>query len=205
MRAILDSGFDRFASRPGMTQGGRYFTTPSAAGEVLHDLLGAAADRVHLHLAVDALDLDAAHVARAAEDLHRLVGAERHRLRRLVLQHADFGDRAFALLEPPRQHFQHRLRRRDALRHVDQLVADHLMLRQRLAEGLALLGVGDRLVEADLREAAGAGRHAQPLAVEVAHDDLEALCLPRRSGWPPARGNRRSAASRCRRPTSPSS
>src|SRR6476659_6610623 len=47
------------------------------AGQVLHDLLAAAADRVDLDLAVDALDLDAAHIAGAAEDLHRLGGAER--------------------------------------------------------------------------------------------------------------------------------
>src|ERR1700754_5011947 len=57
-------------------------------GEVLHDLLAAAADRVHFHLAVDALDLDAAHKTGAAENLHRLGGAERHGLRGLILQHA---------------------------------------------------------------------------------------------------------------------
>jgi len=69
------------------------------AGEILHDLLGAAADGVDLDLAVDALDLDAAHEAGAAENLHRLGGAERHGLRGLVLQHADFRHRAFALIE----------------------------------------------------------------------------------------------------------
>src|ERR1700741_646339 len=40
------------------------------AGEILHDLLRAAADRVDLHLAVDALDFDAAHEAGATENLH---------------------------------------------------------------------------------------------------------------------------------------
>src|SRR6266850_2470879 len=93
--------------------------------EILHDLLGAAADGVDLYFAVDALDLDAAHEAGAAEDLHGLAGAERHGLGRLVLHHADFGDRALALPEPPRQQFQHRLRSGNALRHVDQLVADY--------------------------------------------------------------------------------
>jgi hypothetical protein len=38
--------------------------------QVLHDFLAAAADRIDLDLAVDALDLDAAHVAGAAENLH---------------------------------------------------------------------------------------------------------------------------------------
>src|SRR5205085_1961301 len=92
-----------------------------------------------LDLATDPFHSDAAHKAGAAENLHRLGGAERHGLRGLVLQHADLGDRAFAMIEPPRQHFQHRLRGGDALRHVDQLVPDDLMLRQRLAEGVPLL------------------------------------------------------------------
>src|SRR5205807_7742490 len=69
------------------------------AGEVLHDLLAAAADGVDLDLAVDALDPNAAHKTGAAENLHRFGGAERHGLRGLVLQHADLGDRTLALIE----------------------------------------------------------------------------------------------------------
>src|SRR6202035_5603311 len=82
---------------PGMTKNTRS-QSHLPAGQVLHDFLGAAADRVDLDLAVDALDLDAAHIAGAAENLHCLGGAERHRLGRLVFQHADFGDRIFALV-----------------------------------------------------------------------------------------------------------
>ena len=63
----------------------------------------AGADGVDLHLAINALDLDAAHEACAAEDLHAFRGAEGERRRRLVLQHADFGDRILALFEPPCQ------------------------------------------------------------------------------------------------------
>ena len=51
------------------------------------------------------------------------------------------------------------------------------MLRQRLAEGVALLGIGGRLVEADPRRRGAAGRHGQSLAVEIMHDDLEARAL----------------------------
>src|SRR4029079_3449934 len=49
--------------------------------EILHDLLGPAADRIDLHFTVDALDLDAAHKTGAAKNLHGLGGAERHGLR----------------------------------------------------------------------------------------------------------------------------
>ena len=57
--------------------------------------------------------------------------------------------------------------------HLDQLVAHHLMLDQVLAEGLARPRPVDRLVETGLREADGGGRHAEPLGIEVAHDDAE--------------------------------
>src|SRR6478609_8392726 len=59
--------------------------------EVLHDLDRAAADRHHLGLAIDALDLGAAQIARAAEHLHRLVGAELQGRGGEVLEHADLG------------------------------------------------------------------------------------------------------------------
>src|SRR5881394_3463673 len=71
--------------------------------EILHDLDRAAADRHHLGLAIDALDLGAAQVARAAEHLHRLVGAELQGGGREVLEHADLGDRLLALADPPSQ------------------------------------------------------------------------------------------------------
>ena len=148
-----------------------------ARGEVLHDLDRAAADRHHLGLAIDALDLGAAQVARAAEHLHRLVGAELHGRGREVLQHADLRHRLLALADPPGQQLERRLHGIDAHRHVDQPVAHHLVGDQRLAEGVALAGIGDRLVEADLGVAAGAGRHAEPLLVEVQHDADEALVL----------------------------
>jgi hypothetical protein len=61
-----------------------------------HDLLAAATDGIDLDLAVDAFDPYAAHKTGAAENLHGFRRAERHGLRRLVLQHADLGDRAFA-------------------------------------------------------------------------------------------------------------
>src|SRR5258706_11106702 len=56
-------------------------------GKVLHDLGAAAADLHHLGLAIDALGARAAHEARAAQSLHRGVGAELHRVGGEVLEH----------------------------------------------------------------------------------------------------------------------
>jgi hypothetical protein len=47
----------------------------------------------------------------------------------------------------------------------------------RRAELLALLGVGDRLVEAALRAAQRAGADVEPAAVEAHHRDAEAFAL----------------------------
>src|SRR5436190_8462976 len=134
------------------------------AGQILHDLLASAANRIDLDVAIDALNLDPAHIPCAAKNLHCFGGTERHGLGRLIFQHAYLGYRTFALIEPPRQHFQHRLRRCDPLRHIHQFVADHLMLRQRFSKGMALLGVFYRFLEAHSRGRRAAGCHRQPLA-----------------------------------------
>src|SRR5450432_1822805 len=68
---------------PGMTEKNENSQPHLPACQILHDLLAAAADGVDLDLAVDALDLDAAHIAGAAKNLHRLGSAERHGLRGL--------------------------------------------------------------------------------------------------------------------------
>src|SRR5439155_4426651 len=152
-----------------------------ARTEVLEDLFGAAADHHHLHLAVDALALRAAHEPHAAKDLHSLVGAELHRLRSEDLGHRDARDKLLrlgrAVLDAVRQLVHQRAPRVDAQCHVHQLVADHLALDERLPERLALAGPGECLLETHLRETVGLGRHEQPLSVEVVHEGLEALVL----------------------------
>ena len=50
--------------------------------------------------------------------------------------------------------------------HVDQLVADHLVRHQRLAEGPALARPVQRLVEAGLGKTQRGDRHAQPLGID---------------------------------------
>ena len=97
--------------------------------------------------------------------------AKRERRRRLVLQHADFRDRVLALLEPPGQQFQHRLRRLDAHRHVDKLVTDHLMLAS--AACRRSCAPAHRPIASSRQTRAKAvlrGGHVQPLVVEVKHD-----------------------------------
>ena len=132
---------------------------------------------VDLHLAIDALDLRAAHETHAAVDLHGFGRAEGHGLRRLVLQHGDLGRRAFAVLHAPRQQFQIGLRRVHAHRHVDDLVTDHLLVGEPPAERLALPRPRDRFVDTDLRERRAGGRHAEALGIEVEHDIAKALVL----------------------------
>jgi hypothetical protein len=70
-------------------------------------------------------------------------------------------------MQPPCQHFQHRLRRRDLLRHVNQLVPNHLMLRQGFSKGVTLLGVFGRVVEAHACSGDTARRHGQALALKL--------------------------------------
>src|SRR5262249_9206873 len=99
-------------------------------GEVFHDLGAAAADLHHLRLAVDPLGAGAADEARAAERLHRGVGAELHRVGGEVLQHGELRDVALVARRPvelPGGVIEHRSRRVHARLHVNELVADRLV------------------------------------------------------------------------------
>jgi hypothetical protein len=62
-------------------------------------------------------------------------------------------------------------------RHVGEHELGVLEIGDRLAELLALLGVGDRLVEAALRAAQRAGADVEPAAVEPHHRDAEAFAF----------------------------
>mmetsp|Transcript_783 Transcript_783/g.2637 ORF Transcript_783/g.2637 Transcript_783/m.2637 type:complete len:310 (-) Transcript_783:135-1064(-) len=61
--------------------------------------------------------------------------------------------------------------------HLGNLPADHWVLHEGLAEGLALVGELQGLFEADTAEAVGHGTDREALMVEVLHDVLEALVL----------------------------
>ena len=62
-------------------------------------------------------------------------------------------------------------------RHVGQLDLNRLVVRDRLAEGLALLRVLDRLFERGARDAEAAGGDVEPLGFEAGHHLLEALAF----------------------------
>ena len=90
---------------------------------------------------------------------------------------ADRSDRVLTLLDPPGQHLKECLRRLDALRHVDEFMADHLVFAERLAESPALARISDRFVEANAGERRARRGHAEPLIVEIEHDRLEACAF----------------------------
>ena len=62
-------------------------------------------------------------------------------------------------------------------RHVGQQVADRLVLPDRLAERLALLGVGERVVEGRLGDADRAGGDLHPAELQAGHELGEAAPL----------------------------
>ena len=77
-------------------------------------------------------------------------------------------------------------------------------LRDRLAEGLALLGVGQRLVERALGQADAHRRDADPADVEDVEELLEAGAARAEQVLLGDAGSRRTSAAACRRRSSPS-
>src|SRR3954470_2148608 len=108
-------------------------------------------------VAVDALDLVLLGVAVAAVDAQRLLGAEAAGLAREQLGHAGLEVRALAGVLQARGLDRQHPRGLELRGHVGELELDHLVLGDRLAERLALLGVADRQLEGALRQADAAG------------------------------------------------
>ncbi len=141
------------------------------------DLVGALEDLHDLGLAHVALDREVAGVAVAAEHLHG-VGGDLHG----VVGGDQLGDRRLGrerqplVLEPRRREVR-RPRGLDRGGHVGQHEREALVLDDRLAEGLALAGVGDGVVERALGEPGGDGGDAEPAGVEPGQRDLEPLAL----------------------------
>ena len=93
------------------------------------------------------------------------------------LRHRDLAHRVLAVGEAPGGRVGELLRGLGLGRHLGELVADRLELADRAAEGLALLGVLEGLLEHPLAARVAAGGGDQPLALELPGDVVEALAL----------------------------
>src|SRR3712207_1721324 len=146
-----------------------------AADDLEHDLVGARADAVQAQVAPGALHAVLAHVAGAPVDLQALVGDLAGDARREQLGHRDLAHRVLAVGEAPGGRVVELARGLELGRHLGELVAADLELPDRPAEGGALAGVGERLVEQPLRAGDGQRGADHALALELPHDVLEAL------------------------------
>ena len=108
--------------------------------------------------------------ARPAEHLRRFTRDMFEHPRRLDLEHGKIRRLAAAGLHLPGAEIDPGLRRGDLAGAIGELDADRLVRRQLLAEGFAIGGPFDRFGERHPRHRAAAMRHAEPFAVEIAHD-----------------------------------
>src|SRR3954447_11057305 len=139
------------------------------------DLARALADQQQRRVAVDALDLVLLGVAVAAVDAQGLLGAEAAGLRGEELGHARLEVRALAGVLHARGADGEHPRGLELGGHVGELELDHLVLGDRLAERLALLGVLDRQLEGALGQADAAGGDVDAADLERVHHLREAL------------------------------
>src|ERR1700684_2599186 len=120
------------------------------------DLRRSLADQQQRRVAVDALDLVLLRVTVAAMDPQAFLGAEATGLGGEQLRHPRLQVGALAGVLHRRRAAHEQPRRVDLRRHVGELELDRLVLGDRLAERLALLGVFERQLERALGEAGGA-------------------------------------------------
>ncbi len=172
-----------------------------------HDLVGALQDLVDAQIADDLLDAVIGEIAVAAMDLQRLRWRPRSRYRSRPAWPWRRACVASGVLASSAE-----AARQSRLRAASSSVAMSASLNcsawksaMRAAEGLALLRIGQRLVERGLRAAQRAGADIEPPAIQPGHGDLEADPLRARAGWPPARGNSRRSRRASAGRSSPSS
>jgi hypothetical protein len=150
-----------------------------APEDLLHHLVGPAADRAEARVAKRALDPVFPHVPVAAMDLHALGGDLDHGPLGEQLRHRHLANRVVPVREQAQGVVGERPRRLDLRRHLGELVADRLEAADRPPERLALLRVVERHLEHPLHPPYRGQRHQQPLPCEVGHDQVEAAVAPR--------------------------
>src|SRR5829696_594768 len=142
------------------------------------DLGGALSDQEQRGVAVEPLDLVLLRVAVAAVDAERLLHDLLAGLGGEQLGHARLEIRALPRVLHARGLQREQPGGLDLRGHVRQLELDRLVLRDRLAERLALLRVAQRQLEGALGDANSAGRHVDPADLERVHHLREALSEP---------------------------
>src|SRR6476469_5160000 len=147
----------------------------AAADDHPLDVGRALADEQHRRLAVEALDLVLLGVAVAAVDAEAVLDDLRAVLGRKVLRHAGLEVVALAgvLLAGGLDH--HLVRGLDLDGHVGEAEEHGLVVDDLLAEGLALLGVGDAELESPSRDTTSAGSDVDTADLDAVHHLVEAL------------------------------
>src|SRR5262245_59735320 len=128
-------------------------------------------------IAKDARDRKLEREAVAAMDLHRVVGIGPGDASGQKLRHAGLKIATFARILLPRLEISELARDHDLDRHHRNLVGDAGKIDDRLAELLALLGVGERLLHGRLRHADRARRGLDARRLERLHQLPEAQPL----------------------------
>src|SRR6476661_6175277 len=137
------------------------------------DLRRALEDRVDLRVPVPLLHRVLTHVAVAAEDLNRLLGDPHRDLTGLELAHrALTGGELLAVVAHPARAVHEEPGRVDLHLHVGELERDALVLDDRPAERLALLGVLERVLVGGPGDAERLRAHQRPAGLERAHRRL---------------------------------
>src|SRR5215813_2795613 len=145
-----------------------------AADQLFHDLVGAAVDLLHARVGVEARDRVLPHVAVAAEELQALVYELALQVGGPVLGHRGGGDVELAFQMPGHAVVDEHACDMSLGLELGELEAGVLEIDDRLAEGLALLDVSQRVLERGLDGGDRLDGDDQPLLRQLLHELDEA-------------------------------
>src|ERR1035437_3930019 len=146
------------------------FPDDLSAGDVNHDLVGAATEAVTAQVTPEAGDPGPGVDADATEDLHGVVGDLEGSHRRVALAQCALTAQRRALVHHPGRLVDEVADVLELDRHVRQLELDQLEGADRLAELHPLRCVAGSVVERALGETQAGGRDDEPLKLQVAYE-----------------------------------